>query len=255
MERQVLHTDMSFDTDALAARLPEGAIRYLCHAIRPGAPIARSVQIDFHGRLRMQPRWRWLPFSAHQEVQGGHGFQFEARAWLGPLPVTTEEQYDGNEAYSRIRLLGLIPVSTKAGPDVQRAARQRLLVESIWLPSAFLPESGATWSEQNGQLRLTVPVHGEEVEARLRIGPAGELRELHIKRWSDLTDDSNYAWIPFAAQIAAERTFGDYTIPSEVQATWWAGTEREFAFFRATVDNATFAQGSAAHSGLHRHRN
>ena len=240
MERQVLHTDMSFDPDALAAWLPEGAARYLRHAIRPGAPIARSVQIGFHGRLRMQPRWPWLPFSARQEVQAGHGFQFAARAWLGPLPVTTEERYDGLEANSRIRLLGLIPVATKAGSDVQRAARQRLLVESIWLPSAFLPEFGAMWSEQDGQLRLVVPVHGEAVVARLRIGAAGELRELHIERWSNLT--GNYAWIPFAAQIAAERTFGDYTIPSEVQAVWWSGTEREFAFFRATVDEATFVR-------------
>jgi hypothetical protein len=133
-------------------------------------------------------------------------------------------------------------VATKAGSDVQRAARQRLLVESIWLPSAFLPEFGAMWSEQDGQLRLVVPVHGEEVAATVRIGPAGELRKLHIERWSDLTDDGSYAWIPFATQVAAERTFGDYTIPSEVQATWWAGTEREFAFFRATVDDATFAR-------------
>ena len=242
MEQQMINTDRLFDADALAAQLPEDAVRYLRHAIRPGAPIARSAQIGFHGRLRMQPRWPWLPFSARQEVQVGHGFQFEARAWLGPLPVTTEERYDGDEAYSRIRLLGLIPIATKASRDVQRAARQRLVVESIWLPSTFLPECGATWSEQDGQLRLVVPVHGEEVAATLRIGPAGELRELHIERWSDLTDDGSYAWIPFATQVAAERTFGDYTIPSEVQATWWAGTEREFAFFRATVDDATFAQ-------------
>jgi len=40
------------------------------------------------------------------------------------------------------------------------------------------------WSEQDSQLRLVVPVHGEEVAATLRIGPAGELRELHIERWS-----------------------------------------------------------------------
>jgi hypothetical protein len=240
MERQMVNADSFFDADASTAQLPEGASRYLRHAIRPGAPIARSAQIGFHGHLRMRPRWPWLPFSACQEIQVGHGFQFEARAWLGPLPVTTEERYDGAEACSRVRLLGLIPITTKAGQDVQRAAHQRLLVESIWLPSAFLPEHGAAWTEQDGQLRLLVPVHGEEVAATLRIGPAGELRELQIERWSDLTDDSSYTWIPFTTRIVAERTFGDYTIPSEVQATWWSGTKREFAFFRATVDEATF---------------
>jgi hypothetical protein len=137
-------------------------------------------------------------------------------------------------------LLGLIPVATKGGPDIQRAERQRLIVESIWLPSAFLPMCGAEWAEQNGQLQLAIPVHGQEVSAILRIGPAGELRELHIERWSDLTDTGSYAWIPFAAQSTAERRFGGYIIPSEVQATWWAGTERAFTFFHATVDEAIF---------------
>ena len=242
MERQAINTDMLFDPDALAAQLPEGAIRYLRHAIHPGTPIACSAQIHFHGHLRMRPRWPWLPFSAHQEIQAGQSLHFEARAWLGPLPITTEERYDGDAAHTRIRLLGLIPVASKGGPDIQRAARQRLIVESIWLPSAFLPMCGAKWTEQDGQLRLAIPVHGEEVLAALRIGPAGELRELHIERWSNLTDDGGYTWIPFAAQVTAERTFGDYTVPSEVQATWWTGTERAFAFFHATVDEAIFVR-------------
>jgi hypothetical protein len=242
MERQTLIADRSFDPEALATRLPEGAVRYLRHAIRPGAPIAHSAQISFHGRLRMRPRWPWLPFRARQEVQLAHGFWFVARAWLGPLPVTTEERYDGDTAARRIRLLGAIPVATEAGPDIQRAARQRLVVESIWLPPAFLPNCGAAWSDHDGQLRLVVPVHGDEVLATVRIGPAGELSELRIERWSDLTDDGSYTWIPFATQVAAERTFGDYTIPSEVRATWWAGTERAFTFFRATVDEATFTE-------------
>jgi hypothetical protein len=240
MEQQIANSDRHFDPDALAAHLPGGAVKYLSHAIRPGALIPRSARIRFHGRLRLRPQGPWLPFAARQEIQTGRGFLFEARAWLGPLPVTTKEQYDGNEAHSRIRLLGLIPVVTKTGPDALRAARQRLLVESIWLPAAFLPEFGAAWAEQDGQLRLVIPVQGEDVAASLRIGPAGELRELNIDRWSDLTDDGSYAWIPFASRVVAERAFGDYTIPSEVQAVWWAGTDREFAFFSATVDDATF---------------
>jgi hypothetical protein len=242
VEQQIANSDRYFDPDALAARLPEGAVKYLSHAIRPGALIPRSARIGFHGRLRLRPQRPWLPFVARQEVRAGRGFLFEARARLGLLPVTTKERYDGNEAHSQIRLLGLIPVVTKTGPDALRAARQRLLVESIWLPSAFLPEFGAAWSEQDGQLRLVIPVHGEDVAATLRIGLAGELRELNIDRWSDLTDDGSYAWIPFVSRVAAERAFGDYTIPSEVQAAWWAGTDREFAFFSATVDDATFTR-------------
>ena len=160
MEQQIAAIDRHFAPDALAAHIPEGALKYLCHAIRPGALIARSARIGFHGRLRMRSRGPWLPFVARQGVKVGHGFQ----------------------------------------------------------------------------------LHGDDVAAMLRIGPAGELRELHIDRWSDLTNDGNYAWIPFVSEVAAEQTFGDDTIPAGVRAACWAGTEREFSFFSATVDGATFQE-------------
>jgi hypothetical protein len=81
---------------------------------------------------------------------------------------------------------------SKRGPDADRAMRSRLLVESVWLPSTFLPNTGAARSEHNDRLRLTLPVHGEAVQASLRIGSAGELDDLRLERWSDLTDDHAY---------------------------------------------------------------
>jgi hypothetical protein len=123
-------TAVPFDPDALAGRLPAGALRYLTHAIRPGA-----------------------------------------------------------HADGRIRLLGALPIVTRRGPDADRAMRGRLVVESVWLPSAFLPDAGAVWSEEHDQLRISLPVHGDDVQASLRVGPAGELRELRLDRWSDLTED------------------------------------------------------------------
>lgn len=75
----------------------------------------------------------------------------------------------------------------------------------------------------------------------MRIGSAGELRALHLDRWSDLTEESTFTWIPFEGLAGAERSFGDYTIPSEITATWWAKTDREFQFFQAAVRHATFS--------------
>jgi hypothetical protein len=231
-----------FDPDALVGSLPPGALRYLAHAIRPGAPIPRTAEIVFGGQLRLRPRGPWLPFRAREALQAGSGFVFSARARLGPLPVTTQDRYQAGHGDSRIRLLGVIPIVTKRGPDVDRAMRSRLVVESVWLPSAFLPEVGAAWSEdQNGSLRVTLPVHGEDVQAIMRVGPAGELRGMRLDRWSDLTDDRASTWIPFESQVEAERSFGGYTIPWRLRASWWAGTDREFEFFRATVQQAHFS--------------
>jgi hypothetical protein len=233
-------TAARFDPDALGARLPAGAVRYLTHAIRPGAPIPRTAEIAFSGQLRMRPRGPWLPFRARETLMAASGLVFSARARLGFLPVTTLDRYQDGHADSRIRLLGVLPIVRRRGPDADRAMRSRLVVESVWLPSAFLPDTGAVWSEEDGRLRLTLPVHGETVPASLRIEPSGELRDLRLDRWSDLTDDRAYAWIPFESRVEAERSFGDYTIPSRLRAAWWAGTDREFEFFFAAVQQATF---------------
>ena len=127
------------------------------------------------------------------------------------------------------------------GTDAARSARGRLVVESTWLPSTFVPEYGAQWSEENGSLRLTMPIDSEAVPMTIELAADGQRRELRLQRWSDLTDDGNYAWIPFASYMQAERTFGDYTVPSQIRASWWAGTDREFEFFHTTVDDIQYS--------------
>ena len=230
-----------FDPEALPTDLPGGALRYLTHAIRPGAPIPRTAEIVFAGELRMGPGSRWLPFRASETLVAASSFVFSARARLGLLPVTTRDRYEAGHAESRIRLLGLIPIVSKRGSDADRAMRSRLVIESVWLPAAFLPSAGAIWTEENDHLHLTMPVHGEDVHTTLRVGTTGELRDMRMDRWSDLTDDRSYTLIPFETQVETERSFGDYTIPAQLRAAWWAGTEREFEFFRATVEQATFS--------------
>ncbi|HJZ46645.1 MAG TPA: hypothetical protein VKE41_05745 [Roseiflexaceae bacterium] len=52
----------TFDPQALAQHLRPSALRYLTHAIRPGASLARRAEVTFHGSVRMKPRLPWLSF-------------------------------------------------------------------------------------------------------------------------------------------------------------------------------------------------
>jgi hypothetical protein len=69
-----------------------------------------------------------------------------------------------------------------------------------------------------------------------RIGEWPPARE----RWGNLTPDGRYAAIPFGVNVVSERTFGGYTVPSEVRVAWWHGTDRAFEFFRAAIVQAAF---------------
>lgn len=230
-----------FDPETLAKRVPPTALRYLIHAIRPGATLARRAEITFHGFVRLKPRLPWLSFRGRETIEAGRSFHVTARASLGPLLVTTRDWYEQGVVTAQVRLFGLIPVMSRHGPDLARSARGRLVVESTWLPSSFLPEFGAHWSEEGSLLQLTMSIDNEDVRVTMRVESDGLLRELSLQRWSDLTDDGSYAWIPFASHTEEERTFGDYTVPSRLRASWWAGTDREFEFFRAVVDTIHYS--------------
>jgi hypothetical protein len=230
-----------FDPEMLAERIPPPALRYLMHAIRPGATLARRAEITFHGFVRLKPRLPWLSFRGRETIEAGRSFHVTARASLGPLLVTTQDGYDQGVATSQVRLFGLIPVMNRHGADVARSDRGRLVVESTWLPSSFLPEFGSRWSEEGSLLQLSMPIDHEDVRVRMQLESDGLLRELSLERWSDLTNDGRYTWIPFAAHTEAERTFGDYTVPSRLHALWWAGTDREFEFFRTEVDTIHYS--------------
>jgi len=223
-----------------ADTLPEGAHRYLAHAMPPGVPVPTRATITFTGELRLRPTGRWMRFSARETIELRRGFTFAARAWLGPVPVTTRDRFADGRAEGRVRLLGLVPVVTRRGPDADRAMRSRLVVESVWLPSTFRPEAGARWAEADGDgLSVVVrDVYGEDVSAHVRVGPAGELLGMSLRRWADLGDGGTYTAVPFETRVEAESTYGPYTIPSRLRATWWSGTPKQFEFFRASVRQA-----------------
>ncbi len=82
--------------------------------------------------------------------------------------MTTRDGHEQGVATAQVRLFGLIPVMDHHGADVARSARGRLVVESTWLPSSFLPEFGAHWSEEGSLPQLTMSIDNEDVRVRMR---------------------------------------------------------------------------------------
>lgn len=181
-----------------------------------------------------------MSFRATETIHAGRAFRVTARARRGPFTARVEDSYESGQARSHVRL-GLIPVRSQHHADLARSGRGRLVVESTWLPSAFLPSLGARWHEDAEGDHVTIPIDGEDVRATIDVGPHGEMAGLHLLRWSDFTADGRYGWVPFSAWASAHRSFNGYTIPSDITASWGVGTDREFAFFHATVENVRFS--------------
>jgi hypothetical protein len=230
-----------FEPDGLVGQVPPRGLRYLTHAIAAGTVLAREAMVTYSGRLRLKPDRPWLPFQATELIGAGRSYRVSARAGRGPLRATIEDVYEGGRARSRLRAFGTVTIRSERGDDLARSARGRLVVDSTWLPSAFLPSLGVRWSDEDGNgVRLSVPVDGEDVDATLGLGADGALRAIRLPRWSNLTPDGRYDWVPFSARVEAERTFGGYTIPSAVTAVWHLCIDQAFEFFHAAVSDVQF---------------
>lgn len=68
--------------------LPELAQRYLLHAIQPGTPLARRVELKMSGMLKPRDDASWMPLQATQILTPGRGFVWKAKGPKLPDPFS-----------------------------------------------------------------------------------------------------------------------------------------------------------------------
>jgi hypothetical protein len=226
---------------ALVEGLPDPARRYFLHAIRPGTPLATRVRLVQAGSLRIGEEW--APFTAEQVLVPGTGFAWKVKARVRGLPVTGADTYAHGEGRMRMLLLGLVPVVDATGPELSRSAVGRLVGESMWLPSAWLPRAGATVEPVDAdRFAVTTTVDGETTRVVTTVDAQGRLIDAAFPRYGNYTPDKHFQYIPFGGPYypAEERTFGGYTVPARIRAGWWYGTPRFREDFRIDLVDATY---------------
>jgi hypothetical protein len=231
-------TGQVFSPD-LVAGLPDPARRYFLHAIRPGAPLAARVRLTQTGSIRFGGGW--ARFAAEQLLTRG-GFVWKAASRVGPLPITATDHYAGGRGRMRAAAFGLVPFVSATGPELTRSAIGRLVVEHMWLPSAWLPQAGATIEPvDDDRFAVVLAVGGETPRLVLRVDAEGRLLESSLPRFGNQAPDGRFRYIPFGGLMDAEEAFGGYTIPTRIRAGWWYGTDRYQEDFRFQITAATYA--------------
>jgi hypothetical protein len=181
----------------------------------------------------------WLPFRATQRCDG-KSFVWRASIGHGPLrPLVVTDRYEGGEASMSGKLAGRWVLFEQTDANVVRSAAARTALEAVFAPRALFPERGYAWRvEADDHIVASTENTPEHVEVHLRIAPDGRLRNVVARRWGEVTK-GRFAYLPFGADIHAERRFGDLVIPSRVTAGWNYGTDHYSPFFRATITTAS----------------
>jgi hypothetical protein len=211
-------------TPELVAGLDGPVRRYFTHAIRAGAPLPPRMRLSMTGRIKVG---LWLPFSAEQEIDRD-GFVWSARA-ARVLAVT--DRYAGGAGSLEGRLAGRARLFAAADEDVTRSAAGRAALEAVtFAPACLLPQTGVSWrAADHERIVATWELPPERPAVHVRIAPDGSAREVVTRRWS------KRGYQPCGATIHAERTFGDFTVPSRFTVAWGFGTAAAAPFFRAEI--------------------
>jgi hypothetical protein len=227
-------TSGRFDVAVLAG-LDEPVRRYFIHALTEGAPLARGARLWLGGTIKVGV---WLRFASVWEGDA-RGFCWRATCGLGRLrPLRVHDQFADGVGFMDIRLrlplrrLPALKLLRVENEDAARSGACRAALEALWVPGALLPDRGVTWrAEADDVVVATWEVPPERPELQISIGPDGAVTSYRAQRWHD----SKSGYLPFGAEVHAERTFAGATIPSRITAGWGHDTPSWAPFFRAEL--------------------
>ncbi len=221
-----------FGDDELTG-LPEPVTRYFRAAITPGAPLARSADLDMRGELKLNERW--LRLRAHEVLTPHDGLMWRAR--VAGVISGSDHCLDDHGAMDW-KLFGLIPVVHADGPDVARSSAGRAAGEAVWVPTSLLPRFGVQWeASSDHDLTARFPIAQQDVTLDLRIDDAGVVEWARLDRWGDPDESGEFGFHPFGFQTTETRAVGPFRIPAVGSAGWFHGSDRwdEGEFFRCTI--------------------
>lgn len=225
---------------AMVADLPEVARRYFAHAIAPGTPLSRVVELRMQGEFLLggSP----LAMRATQVLAPPEGFVWQAGFARGVMRIGGSDALAGAESWTRFGVFGLIPVARAGGTaDHHRSAGTRAMMESVWAPAALLPQFGAVWEALGPDAaRVSFPALAGVAPMEMTLDAGGAVVSLVAMRWTNANPAQAYALQPFGGRVLESREFGGFTIPSRVELGNFWGTPDFDGFFRATITEARY---------------
>jgi hypothetical protein len=228
-------------TKDMVAELPPPVQRYFLHSIAPGTSLASSVCLEMSGSFRMVQDQPWIPMRAKQITSVLKGFVWKAVIDNGWFKFMGADYYANKCGGMCFSLWGLIPLVNARSSDITRSSIGRFAGEFFWLPSALLPQRNVNWKAIDERtIQANFKIDGERIILTLIIDVDGKLLKLFFPRWGQHISDGSYSYIPFVGEFTEERTFSGFTIPSQIVAGWWFGTDNYSEFFRAKIEQAEF---------------
>lgn len=210
---------------AALSELPAPVERYFALVLRDGQALIRQADLRQSGELRTQPEAsRWSAFTARHLVRPlSPGFVWNARV---DMPLGTHvrviDSYVGGTGSGRVSLLSSVRLGMEAGTaELNAGALHRYLAESVWFPTALLPQSGVNWTAIDESTALaTLTDRSTRVSLEFRFHDSGEVAAIYTPaRWARTR--TGYESLPWEGHFGEYREHAGMRIPFYGEVGWY----------------------------------
>lgn len=223
--------------------LPNQVQKYFKLVLEDGAPIINRASITQHGGFRVKPgSVEWLEMNTTQIfTTDSRGFVWNATIEMVPLVnIRVIDSYITGKGAMKGKILSLITIINENDKtELNKAALQRYLAESVWFPTALLPSQGVKWTEIDGKKAMaTINDSGITVSLDFEFNEMGEIIGVYTKeRYREV--NGKYELFPWRGKFSTYIDIQGYRIPSVGEVTWIL-EEGTFPYWRADLTKVEY---------------
>jgi hypothetical protein len=223
--------------------LPEPVQKYFRLVLEDGAPVINRATITQNGEFRMKlESEEWLDMKAIQNfTTDSRGFVWSATITMFP-PVNFKviDSYIDGKGAMKGKVLSIITVIDESEKkELNKAALQRYLAESVWFPTALLPSQGVKWTEID-EKKASANINDSGVTVSLIFGfnNEGEIVEAYTsERYREIKGE--YRLFPWKGEFSDYTEIQGYRIPSVAEVAWVL-EDGAFTYWRANIKRVDF---------------
>lgn len=207
------------------SELPLPVARYFKHVLVDEQKLIRTARMHQSGVLRTSAtNKRWSAFTARQlVVPPATGFIWNAKV---EMPLSTHvrvlDSYTTGVGSGRVSLLSAFAVASESGSrELNSGALHRYLAESVWLPTALLPQSGVMWSPINDHSAMaTITDSSTTVSLEFRFNEVGEVISIYSPGRFGIFD-GEYKQVPWEGHFRDFQVRAGMRVPLYGEVGWY----------------------------------
>lgn len=206
-------------------------VRRFAAPMGPSGGVA-GVRLAQRGRLRIGRDAEWMAFDAEETIDAASsGFVWRASVrWAPGVRVSVTDAFEREHGRLSVRLFGVLPLKSFAGPEVDKGQTMRYLAELAWCPPA-LWNSKLAWEELDG---TTLRVHASGAAVDLRIGEDGRILGAEAQARPRIDENGRIVPTPWVGEFFDYGPRAGFMVPNRGVVSWRLGSEL-FAYWEAEI--------------------